>query len=42
LHQTELWKSRAGCDLDLGCDDVQSSDFLCRRVGKWIRSVYGK
>ena len=42
LHQTELRKSRTSCDLDLGRDDVQSSDFLCRRVGKWTWSVYGK
>ena len=42
LRQPELRKSRAGCDLDLGGDDVQSGDFLCRRFSKWTRSVYGK
>ena len=42
LRQTELRKSRASCNLDLGGNDIQSSDFLCRRVGKWTRSVYGK
>ena len=42
LRQTELRKCCASCDLDLGGNNVQSGDFLCRRVGKWTRSVYGK
>lgn len=42
LRQTELRKTRASCDLDLGGDDVQSGDFLCRRVDKWTRSGYRK
>ena len=36
LGQTELRKSRASCDLDLGGDDVKSGDFLCYWIGKRI------
>jgi hypothetical protein len=36
LRQTELSKSRASCDLDLGSDDIKSGDFLCYRIGKRI------
>jgi hypothetical protein len=36
LRQTELRKSRASCDLDLGGDDVKTGDFLCYRIAKRI------
>jgi hypothetical protein len=42
LRQTELRKSRASCDLDLGGDDVKPGNFLCYRIGKRMYSVYGK
>ena len=42
LRQTELRKSCTGCDLYLGSDDVKSRDFLCHRISKRMRLVYGK
>jgi hypothetical protein len=42
LRQTKLRKSRTGCDLYLGSDDVKSRDFLCYRISKRMKLVYGK
>ncbi len=42
LSQTELGKSCASCDLDLGGDNVKSGDFLCYRISERMQSVYRK
>lgn len=42
LRQTELRERCTSCDLYLGSDDVESRDFLCRRISKRMPLVYGK